>query len=196
MAYSNAIGLSTKGLVTLTTSNGFQSSTFAQYAMLLGGADNLVTGLTLTNGQIAIGSTGASPIASVPTSTGGTIVITPGAGSLNFEVAAPFTPFNYLNQSTSATAAASTGYFVTAAITMTLPTSPSQGVRVHFIVTTSAILTIQAATGQQIRNSNSISTVGGGLTSTLAGDSIDLVYQASSSTWFSEGGSAGVWNTF
>lgn len=39
----------------------------------------------LTNGQLVIGSTGAAPVAAGLTSTGGTITITPGAGTINLE---------------------------------------------------------------------------------------------------------------
>lgn len=194
MAYVNSIGLKTNGLVTLTTSNGFQSSTIPQFSLLVGDADNKVVSLTLTNGQIPIGSTGTSPVGAVPTSTGGTLVITPGAGTLNFEVAAPFIPFTWVNQSTSITAVANTGYFATAAITLTLPTSPVQSTRIHFIADSSGILTIQAAAGQQIRIGNSISSVAGTATNTLQGDAVNLVYRASSSTWYAENGVQGVWN--
>lgn len=48
---------------------------------------HLVESKSLTDGQLLIGSTGATPIAANITSTGGTIAITFGSGSINLEVA-------------------------------------------------------------------------------------------------------------
>ncbi len=53
------------------------------------GAVTATTGViaqaAMTNGQLLIGSTGATPVAASLTSAGGTITITPGAGTLNIE---------------------------------------------------------------------------------------------------------------
>ena len=51
----------------------------------------------LTNGQLIIGSTGLPPSAGSLTSTGGTLTITPGAGTINLEVV-DGTYMDYLNQ--------------------------------------------------------------------------------------------------
>jgi len=56
-------------------------------SLVYSSSSNVLTGLTLTSGQIAIGSTGNIPVAASPTSPLGTIGITPGSGSLAFDVA-------------------------------------------------------------------------------------------------------------
>jgi len=53
--------------------------------VLIAGAAGAVSALTGTNGQVVIGSTGADPVFANITSTGGTIEITEGAGTLNLE---------------------------------------------------------------------------------------------------------------
>jgi len=56
--------------------------------MVMSGASGLLeTPSALTNGQLYIGSTGAQPAAASLTSTGGSIVFTAGAGTLNLETA-------------------------------------------------------------------------------------------------------------
>jgi hypothetical protein len=66
--------------------------------------NNSINTNSLTNGQLWIGSTGANPVSVVPTSTGSTITITTGAGSLNFDLTAPVTVANGGTGLTSLTA--------------------------------------------------------------------------------------------
>lgn len=59
------------------------------HAVLLGtGTSTIGTVGPLTNGQLVIGSTGVDPVAAVLTSSGGSVTITNGAGSINLEAAA------------------------------------------------------------------------------------------------------------
>lgn len=59
------------------------------HSVLVGGASNTITSLGAgTNGQVLIGSTGADPVFGTLTSTGGTILFTAGAGTLNLEASA------------------------------------------------------------------------------------------------------------
>lgn len=55
--------------------------TVTNHAVLVGGASNAITSIPLTNGQLAIGSTGADPVAATLTAGSG-ITITPAAGSI------------------------------------------------------------------------------------------------------------------
>jgi hypothetical protein len=69
-----------------------QSISFTQYtqnALLYVGASGEITEIgPLTDGQLIIGDTGSNPVAANLTSTGGTITITNGAGSINLETVA------------------------------------------------------------------------------------------------------------
>lgn len=57
------------------------TQTVTQYSVLVGGVSNTIISIGLTNGQLLIGSTGANPVAAVPTN-GTNISWTTGAGSL------------------------------------------------------------------------------------------------------------------
>lgn len=93
------------------------------------------------------------------------------------------------------TAHIQTGYFITAALTSTLPTSPVQGDTISFAVDTSGTFVIQASPGQSIRIGANISTVAGTATNSSIGDSITLVYRASDTTWISVTAPQGTWFT-
>lgn len=85
------------------------------------------------------------------------------------------------------------GYFCTASLTGTLPPTPAQGDVVRVVVDTASVVNITANAGQKIRLGNSISALAGTAASTKQGDSVDLVYRASSATWYSVGGIQGSW---
>ena len=111
-------GSATPALNILTVSGGNNVSTSGSgstltfdltgttdHAIQLGNATGSLTSATaLTNGQLLIGSTGADPVAASVTSTGSTIVITPGAGTLNLEASAA-TPTVFHTDSGDATPA-------------------------------------------------------------------------------------------
>jgi hypothetical protein len=66
--------------------------------------NNSINTNSLTNGQLWIGSTGANPVSAAPTSSGSTLTITTGAGSLNFDITAPVSVANGGTGATSLTA--------------------------------------------------------------------------------------------
>lgn len=84
-------GTGANTLTGVLTGNGTSAITghaVTQHSLLLAGASNVVDSLGVaTNGQIPIGSTGADPVLATLTSSGSTITITNGAGSINLEVA-------------------------------------------------------------------------------------------------------------
>lgn len=90
-------------------------------------------------------------------------------------------------------AASNNGYFCTALLTATLPATPAQGDVIKVVVDTASVVTLTANAGQKIRLGNSISALAGTAASTKQGDSVDLVYRASSATWYSVGGIQGSW---
>lgn len=76
------------------------------------------------------------------------------------------------------------GYFITGTATGTLPASPSQGETIKFVVDhATEDLTIDAPGTQLIRNGTGVSSAGGTATSNAQGDSLTLVYRASTDTW-------------
>lgn len=85
MSTNNAINLSDAGLANYDPTTGtFTGVTLTQHSPLVGGLSNDITSIgPLTNGQLVIGSTGNDPVAATLTSSDGTVVFTPGPGSLD-----------------------------------------------------------------------------------------------------------------
>jgi hypothetical protein len=141
-----------------------------------------VTGGFVTSNNFTI-NTGAG------LSGGGSITL---GGSLT--LTASGLTFSWTDQSTSFSAAANNGYFCTATLTATLPTTPAQGSECLFAVdSASGKLTIQAPAGASIRLGNVVSATGGTAVSTKDGDSISLVYRVADLTWIAIS-STGSWN--
>lgn len=103
--------------------------------------------------------------------------------------------FGYIQTSTSGTASPNNGFIITAASTVTLPPDAvaNQSDKVSFIVDTASAFVIQASPGQTIRLAGKSSTVGGTLTNTSIGDSIELIYLKLSLLWIAQNANAG-WN--
>jgi hypothetical protein len=76
------------------------------------------------------------------------------------------------------------GYFITATCTSTLPASPSEGDTVKYIVDSTQFLTITGNTGQKIRFNSQLSASAGTAVNTSRGDSVELVYRSTGTTWF------------
>lgn len=102
--------------------------------------------------------------------------------------------FTWQDQGTSTTLVAENGYFASAAVTLTLPTSPVIGTTVVVYADTASPVVLQAATGQTIRLGNTASTVAGTLTNSSIGDSVTLTYRVTDTTWLARG-VLGTWNT-
>jgi len=92
--------------------------------------------------------------------------------------------FPWSDQAVSFAAATQNGYFCTAALTATLPSAGLvSGSTVIIYVDTASAVTIQAAAGQQIEISQTLSSVAGTATSTAQGNIVQLVYRVSDLTW-------------
>lgn len=148
-----------------------------------------LSALTLANGQLVIGSTSATPVASTLTAGAG-INITNGAGSIT--ITATGAGFSWSDNSGTFAAVKENGYFITATSTATLPASPTEGDTISFIVDTAQFLTITANTGQKIRLGSTISAAAGTCVNNVQGDAIELVYRSTGTTWFASG-SIGTW---
>lgn len=103
-----------------------------------------------------------------------------------------FEAFSWIDEAASFNALPATGYFVTATATATLPSAPTQGNTIEFIVdSASGILTVQANTGQFIQIGQTKSVIAGKAVSNFPGDSLLIVYRAADAVWFSKGGPEG-----
>ena len=118
--------------------------------------------------------------------TAGQVLTSQGASALPQWAAATSQPFTWTDEATSFNAANAHGYFITATSTATLPASPSQGNTIIFMNAGAGAsgLVIQANTGQTIIVGSGTSTSAGSATSNASGDSITLVYQNASTTWY------------
>lgn len=91
-------------------------------------------------------------------------------------------------------AAVNNGYFLTAASTITLAATTTNGDSAMFICDTASNVIITANAGQRIRIGSSQSSVAGTATSAVIGNAINLRYRNADSTWFSQGGPEGTWS--
>lgn len=142
---------------------------------------------TMTNGQVIIGSTGATPTAATLTAGTG-VTITNGAGSITINASGTGT---WVNQNTSTvTMGSNTGYTINngaSLVTLTLPTTANQGDFIEINGSSSGGWKIAQAAGQQIflGSQSTTSGTGGSLASTNLHDCIRLRSTAASgsTTW-------------
>lgn len=78
---------------------------------------------------------------------------------------------------------ANNGYFITAAVTETLPAAPSQGDTIKIICDHAGPIVITANAGQTISLGTISSSVAGTFTNTALGDSLELFFRAATSDW-------------
>lgn len=133
-----------------------------------------------TNGQLLIGSSSGPPTAATLTA-GSNITITNGANSIS--IAATTSAFTWTDQGTNFAASSNNGYFCTAALTATLPGSPSQGDVVRIFCDTGSTVTVTANAGQKIRLGSSVSALAGTAACAVQGNALNLVYRSSSAIW-------------
>ena len=150
---------------------------------------------TMTNGQIIVGSTGATPTAATLTAgTGVSIVNAAGAITINATGAG----LTWQEISTATNAVANNGYIATAALTLTLPSAPAMGTTVGTMVLTTGALTIKAQNTDTIRMGAQVSAAAGTAVSqvnaAITGASVQLIYDATSGVWFQYAGATGTWN--
>ena len=140
---------------------------------------------TMTNGQLIIGSTTATPVAATLTAGTG-IIITNGAGSITIATDAEGT---WVNQnSASVTMAIGTGYTINngaSLVTLTLPAAAVIGDYVEINGQSSGGWSIAQAAGQLIHIGNQVTTtgVGGSLASTNQYDCVRLRCIVTNTTW-------------
>lgn len=125
----------------------------------------------------------ATPTAGILNIVGGTGIVTSAATNI-VTITSNGAGFPWTDEGSGITLSSNNGYFVTAAVTETLPASPSQGDVVKIICADAGPVVITANTGQTINLGASSSSSGGTATNTDLGDALDLVYRSSTTTWF------------
>lgn len=142
---------------------------------------------TMTNGQMIIGSTGATPAAGTITSTGGTITVSVGAGTLNLEVAGGGFAWNNITAA-SATMAKENGYQSNNAglVTLTMPSVASStfGDTIKVGGLGAGGWLIQCVATQLIHMGSTATAAAGSIASTNRYDQLELVCSSTTTEWF------------
>lgn len=154
------------------------------------GTGNL-TAITLTNGQLAIGSTGATPVAANITAGPG-ISVTNGAGSITIATVAGIQSWTEVT-GTSQAAAVNSGYIANngSLVTITLPATAALGSVVRVVGKGTGLWKLLANTGQTIHFGNTDSTVAGYIQSTQQYDALEVLCTTANTDWTVSNGPMG-----
>lgn len=107
-------------------------------------------------------------------------------------VSSTISGFTWNNKNGNFNVATANGYFVTGIVTATLPAA-ILGDKFSIICTSASVVTLQAGAGDRIRIGSATSSVAGTATSNALGDSVDLVYDPNTTSWWSDGAAQGTW---
>lgn len=135
---------------------------------------------SMTNGQVIVGSTGATPVPATLTAGSG-MQITNGAGAITV------TTMPYTSITANQTLAVSNGYFVTSgALNLALPATSVVGDKIDLCLAGGTSFSVTQAAGQSINMGNRVTTTGatGSLASSANGDFISLVCSAANTVWY------------
>ena len=113
----------------------------------------------------------------------GSVTVVTNAATHTATISVSGSGIGWTDESVSFQSVVSNGYFCTAALTATLPASPSQGDVVAFNTVTGGNVFIQANTGQTIVLGSGSSSVAGTAKASVTGNSITLVYRSTGATW-------------
>lgn len=185
MATNNAVNISTAGIVKYDGAGTFSADTVTNHSVLVGGASNAITSIPLTNGQLAIGSTGADPTAATLTAGTG-VSITNGAGTITLNALGGGITWTVVT-GTAQAAVVNSGYIANNAgtVTVTLPSTAVVGSLVAVTGINNATgWSIAQNSGQQIFfGSSSTTTTTGSLASTATRDTVFLLCVIANTTW-------------
>lgn len=184
MPTNNAIDLSSSGICKYDGAGTFSSTTTTNHAVLIGAAANAINNVTLTNGQLAIGSTGADPVAA-SLSAGAGITITPGAGSISIATSGGGLTWTVVSAPTALVVNNGYGANSGGNTAFTLPASAVVGSVIE-IVGMAVGWTVAQGAGQEIffGNTHTTNGAGGSLASSNAGDAICMVCLVADTTWY------------
>ena len=180
------VGNSTYELVSYTSTGGQLLAQWIESAPIGGSGIQTVTG----NSGGAAGPDSHGNFNILGTA-GVSVTTNPSTNTATISISSSGITFNDVATSTLATV--DTGYFATAALTLTLPASPTQGQFIIAIVDTTGSVVLQANTGQFIRSGSGISSSGGSATNNARGDALTLYFRAANSTWISTA-TEGTWD--
>jgi hypothetical protein len=185
MATGNAINANSTGLVKYDGAGTFSATTITQHDILIGGTSNAITSLALTNGQLAIGSTGADP--SAATLTAGTgVSITNGAGTITVNSIGGALTWTVVTGATQAMSS-NNGYIANRAgtVAFSLPTTSAVGDLIAVTgINTATGWSIAYTTNQQIFFGTATATITtGSLASVNIRDTVYLVCMTANLTW-------------
>lgn len=121
---------------------------------------------------------------------GVTVSGNPGTSTLTITTSA--VAVTWTDQGSNFNAASQNGYFCTAALTATLPASPSNGDTIIFETVTASSVTIAANTGQRIILGSNTTALAGTADSSEIGNSMTIVYRSTNSSWYATS-SIGTW---
>lgn len=147
----------------------------------------------LADGDLLIGSAVAPKIRVGPLLAGAGISIVNGPGTITIAATGTPSSLTFTDVAVPTLATPFTGWYVTAATTITLPAGAAQGDLVVVVADTASPVVVQANAGQSMRIGNNISSVGGTATSTARGNSVTYYFRAATSTWISTSTEGG-WN--
>lgn len=186
MATNNSVNITAAGIVKYDGAGTFTADTVTQHSVLVGGSSNAITSIALTNGQLAIGSTGADP--SAATLTAGTgVSITNGAGSITINATGG--GFTWTDVTgTSASMAVNNGYLADNAglVTLTLPATAAQFSVIAVAGWGAGGWKIAQNSGQSIQFGSAAATTsgtGGSLASTNRYDVVYLICTVTNTNW-------------
>jgi len=186
MATNNVVNLKASGVVTFDGAGVFSASTLTQNSSLLGGAANAIASLGVaTNGQLVVGSTGATPVLATLTAGAG-ISVTNGAGTISVGVVGGGTTWTDVS-GVSQAMGSNNSYKANNAglVTLTLPVSSAYGSVIEVSGKGAGGWLIAQNAGNTIIFGSSSSTpgVGGSVASTGQFDTIRLVCTVVDAIW-------------
>lgn len=186
MATANAINANSSGLVRYDGSGTFSGVTTINHSVLVGAASNGITNIALTNGQLAIGSTGVDPVAATITAGTG-VSVSNGAGTITVNALGGGLSWSVVT-GVSQSATVNNGYIANNAgqVVVTLPAVSAVGdvVAVTGINNATGWKLAQNA-GNQIFMGTSSTTAGatGYLESTATRDSVFVMCTSVNANW-------------
>lgn len=185
MATNNSINAGAIGLQRYDGAGTFSGVTGTNHSLMIWGASNAITSLALTNGQLAIGSTGADPTATTITAGAG-VAISNGAGSITISAGGGGLSWSVITGATQVMVV-NNGYIANRAgtVAFTLPTTSAVGdVLAVTGINFATGWSIAYTTNQQIFFGTSSATITtGSLASTAIRDTVYLICVVANLSW-------------
>ena len=184
MPTNNAVNISGSGICKYDGAGTFSAVTVTQHDVLIGGASNGIGSIALTNGQLAIGSTGADPVAAT-ISAGAGISVSPGAGSITISTTGGGMTWSVVAVATGMLVNNGYGSNAGGAVAFTLPAVSAIGDTLAIQGMQGSWNVVQGA-GQAIHIGSAVSATGAGgsIASTNAFDAVELVCLVANTIWY------------